>query len=157
MNLFEGSNFNELKREAARLDTEAALDAFIDKISEDESISDVAYENLRHYAIDCYYKKEFERIEQQKASRVASESLTYPEDMWINTSLKESVQGPGYVIKAWAEPGQKKTGMPAFDSAKQGIVYQEFDDVLAALKTDKLSELGAYEITWIKSNEAEDK
>jgi hypothetical protein len=67
-------------------------------------------------------------------------------------NLTESAEGGYYVIKAWAEPGQK-AGTPAFDSAKKGTKYATYDDVLAALKTSELDELGAYEITWIKSGE----
>ena len=62
--------------------------------------------------------------------------------------LKEKVEGPGYVIKAWSNP--EKTHL-VFDSAKKGIKYTDFEDVLTALKTTQLSGLGVYEITWVKS------
>lgn len=69
-----------------------------------------------------------------------------------NVSLTEAAQAPGYAIKAWENPEMKK-GTPAFDSTKKGKLYATFDEVLAALKTSELSELGAYEITWIKTGE----
>lgn len=65
-------------------------------------------------------------------------------------SLKEAVEGPGYVIKAWDNPEMKK-GIPSFDSAKAGIKYETYDEVLAALKSSELSEKGAYEITWVQT------
>lgn len=64
--------------------------------------------------------------------------------------LQEKLEGPGYMIKAWSAPEQK-SGTPAFDSAKVGVVYPDFEEVLEALKSSELSDLGAYEITWIKS------
>lgn len=67
--------------------------------------------------------------------------------------LQEKLEGPGYVIKAWASPEQK-SGTPAFDSAKANIMYPEFEEVIAALQSADLSELGAYEITWVKSGTA---
>lgn len=66
--------------------------------------------------------------------------------------LKEAVDGPSYVIKAWDNPEMKK-GIPVFDSAKAGIKYESYDDVLAALKSSELAEKGAYEITWVKTGE----
>ena len=65
------------------------------------------------------------------------------------TALREEVEGPGYVIKAWDTPD--KNGLPKFDSAKADKKYASYDEVLAALKTSELDEMGAYEITWIKS------
>lgn len=70
--------------------------------------------------------------------------------------LQEAVEGPGYVIKAWSAPEQKKIGSPVFDSAKKGIKYPDFDAVLAALKTSELDGIGAYEITWVKSGESQE-
>lgn len=64
--------------------------------------------------------------------------------------LQEKLEGPGYVIKAWASPEQK-SGTPTFDSTKANIIYPEFEEVIAALQTSELSELGAYEITWVQS------
>jgi hypothetical protein len=69
--------------------------------------------------------------------------------------LQEKLAGPGYVIKAWSDPEQK-SGTPAFDSAKANIMYPDFDAVLDALASDKLAELGAYEITWVKSDLTEE-
>lgn len=69
-------------------------------------------------------------------------------------NLKEEVEGPCYMIKAWASPEDKKSGAPAFDSVKTGKKYKDFEEVLSALKTNELSDLGAYEINWIKSGEA---
>lgn len=66
------------------------------------------------------------------------------------TQLQEKLEGPGYMIKAWADPEQK-SGTPTFDSAKVNVIYPDFDAVLEALKLSDLSELGAYEITWVKS------
>ncbi len=65
--------------------------------------------------------------------------------------LQEKLAGPGYIIKAWSDPEQK-SGAPAFDSAKANIMYPDFDAVLDALASDKLADLGAYEITWVKSD-----
>ena len=76
------------------------------------------------------------------------------EELSRGAALQEAVEAPGYIIKAWENPEMKK-GTPAFDSSKNGKKYPEFDDVLAALKTPELSELGAYEITWIKTGETE--
>lgn len=65
------------------------------------------------------------------------------------TALHEAVDGPCYVIKAWDTPD--KNGLPKFDSAKAGKKYATYNDVLAALKSSELDEMGAYEITWVKS------
>jgi hypothetical protein len=70
--------------------------------------------------------------------------------------LTEAVEGPGYVIKAWSDAKQK-SGIPTFDSVKKGVKYNTWADVLAALKTSELDELGAYEIIWVKSGEKLDK
>jgi hypothetical protein len=67
-------------------------------------------------------------------------------------ALKEALKGPGYMIKAWSAPSQK-SGTPAFDSEKTGKLYADWDAVLKALEASDLSELGAYEITWIPSHE----
>lgn len=66
--------------------------------------------------------------------------------------LKEEVEGPGYVIKAWDTPDKKR--IPTFDSVKQGKKYKDFDEVLAALQSSELSDLGAYEVTWVKTGES---
>lgn len=66
------------------------------------------------------------------------------------TSLKEEAPKPGYVIKAWDNPELKSTGLPSFDSEKNGIRYESFDEVVSVLSSE-LSDLGAYEITWIQS------
>ena len=68
------------------------------------------------------------------------------------TALQEGAVGfdSYYAIKAWDASWQKKSGMPSFDSEKKGIKYKNFDEVLAALKSDDLSYLGAYEITNVK-------
>lgn len=68
------------------------------------------------------------------------------------TALREAVEGPCYVIKAWDTPDKK--GLPKFDSAKAGKKYASYDELLAAMKTTELDEMGAYEITWVKSGEA---
>lgn len=73
-------------------------------------------------------------------------------ELGAQASLKEKLEGPGYAVKAWAEPSQK-SGIPSFDSVKAGIIYPEFEEVLEALKSPELSDLGAYEIIWIKSGE----
>lgn len=66
------------------------------------------------------------------------------------TTLKEETSNPGYVIKAWDNPELKSTSSPSFDSEKKGIRYESFDEVISVL-SGELSELGAYEITWIQS------
>ena len=66
------------------------------------------------------------------------------------TSLTEETKNPGYVIKAWENPELKTTSFPYFDSEKEGIRYESFDEVISVL-SGELSELGAYEITWIQS------
>lgn len=78
------------------------------------------------------------------------------QELDTKASLKEKLNGPGYVLKAWAAPENKTSGSPSFDSSKAGIIYPEFDEVLEALKSSKLEGLGAYEITWIKSGESID-
>ena len=70
------------------------------------------------------------------------------EELAARAALKEEVKSPGYVIKAWNNP--EKTSL-VFDSEAKGIRYPEFEEVIKALQTDELSELGVYEITWIKS------
>lgn len=77
------------------------------------------------------------------------------EELANGSILQEAVEGPGYAIKAWDTPEAKTSGTPVYDSTKEGTKYAEFDDVIKALSTSKLSELGAYEITWIKSGEAD--
>lgn len=72
------------------------------------------------------------------------------EELAARAALTEAVEGPRYVIKAWSDSEQKATSNPTFDSDKQGVKYEEFDDVIKALQSSELSELGAYEITWIK-------
>ncbi len=67
--------------------------------------------------------------------------------------LKEEVEGPGYVILAWDSPEQKKSGSPKYNSAKDGKKYKDFAEVLTALQSSELSDLGAYEITWVKTGE----
>jgi len=67
------------------------------------------------------------------------------------STLTEAIAGPCYIIKAWDTPD--KRGLPKFDSAKAGKKYTTYNDVLAALKTPELDEMGAYEIIWIKSGE----
>lgn len=69
-------------------------------------------------------------------------------------NLREEVEGPCYAIKAWASPEDKTSGSPVFDSVKSGRKYKDFDEVLAALQTSELSDLGAYEINWIKTGKA---
>lgn len=66
------------------------------------------------------------------------------------TALKEETSNPGYVIKAWDNPELKSTSSPSFDSEKKGTRYESFDEVISVL-SGELSELGAYEITWIQS------
>ena len=66
--------------------------------------------------------------------------------------LKEEVEGPGYIIKAWDTPD--KNGFPSINTAKQGKKYKDFDEVLEALKSSELSDLGAYEIVWVKTGES---
>ena len=66
------------------------------------------------------------------------------------TSLKEEAPKPGYVIKAWNNPELKSTSFPSFDSEKNGIRYESFDEAVSVLSSE-LSDLGAYEITWIQS------
>lgn len=68
----------------------------------------------------------------------------------VEEALTEGVTGPGYIIKAWDNP-ELKSGTPSFDSEKEGKLYSDFDDVLAALNSGDLDGLGAYEITWIQS------
>jgi hypothetical protein len=73
------------------------------------------------------------------------------EEMGVSeTSLKEEAPKPGYVIKAWDNPELKSTSFPSFDSEKNGIRYESFDEVISVLSSE-LSDLGAYEITWIQS------
>ena len=66
------------------------------------------------------------------------------------TTLKEETLNPGYVIKAWDNPELKTSGSPSFDSEKNGIRYESFDEVISVLSSE-LSDLGAYEITWMQS------
>lgn len=68
-----------------------------------------------------------------------------------NTLTEAAEVKPGYVLKIWDYPEAKKSGAPSYDSAKEGISYPDFDAVIEALKSEKHSEKGAYEITWIKS------
>jgi hypothetical protein len=70
------------------------------------------------------------------------------EELAARAALKEEVKSPGYVIKAWNNP--EKTSL-VFDSEAKDIRYPEFEDVVKALQTNELSDLGVYEITWIKS------
>jgi hypothetical protein len=70
------------------------------------------------------------------------------EELAARATLKEEVKSPGYVIKAWNNP--EKTSL-VFDSEAKDIRYPEFEDVIKALQTNELSDLGVYEITWIKS------
>lgn len=70
------------------------------------------------------------------------------EELAARATLKEEVKGPGYAIKAWNNP--EKTSL-VFDSEAKDIRYPEFEDVIKALQTNELSDLGVYEITWIKS------
>lgn len=65
------------------------------------------------------------------------------------TFLKEE-QKPlhGYVVKAWPTPDKNGSGM--IDTAKKGVAYATFDELIKALQTDELEEKGAYEITWVK-------
>lgn len=65
--------------------------------------------------------------------------------------LKEAVEGAGYVIKAWSSTEQKASGTPTYDSVKEGKTFKDFAAVIEALQSSELSELGAYEITWVKS------
>lgn len=67
--------------------------------------------------------------------------------------LQEDVETAGYIIKAWENPGLKDSSNPAFDSEKAGNKYPDFDAVLAALSSEELSGLGAYEITWVPTKE----
>jgi hypothetical protein len=67
------------------------------------------------------------------------------------TKLQEQYDEPGYVIKAWDSPEAKTSGLPSFDSSKDGTKYPSFDEVISMLQSEQLSDLGAYEITWIKS------
>jgi hypothetical protein len=64
--------------------------------------------------------------------------------------LKEDEQKPlrGYVVKAWDTPDKNGAGM--IDTAKKGVAYATFEDLIKALQTDELDEKGAYEITWVK-------
>ena len=71
-----------------------------------------------------------------------------------DNELKEAVEGPGYVIRVWDRPENKKSGMPSYDSIKAGKKYADFDEVLAVLRSSEFSEKGAYEITWIKTDES---
>lgn len=73
------------------------------------------------------------------------------EELAKGPALHEEIEGPCYIIKAWQNPARKKTGMPDFDSLKNGKTYTTYDEVLAALNTAELSGLGAYEITWVQS------
>lgn len=68
--------------------------------------------------------------------------------------LKEAVEGPGYVIKAWDSPESKKSGSPKYNSAKDGQKYKTFEEVISALQSSNLSDMGAYEITWVKTGES---
>jgi hypothetical protein len=36
------------------------------------------------------------------------------------------------------------------DTAKKGVAYATFEELIKALQTDELDEKGAYEITWVK-------
>lgn len=74
-----------------------------------------------------------------------------------STTLQEAVEGPGYIIKAWADPEQKGTSNPTFNSAAKGIKYDDYAAVIKALQTAELDELGAYEIIWVKSGTAVEK
>lgn len=89
----------------------------------------------------------------QMVREMVQEELGTAAEAKDQTTLQEKLEGPGYVIKAWAAPEQKK-GTPTFDSEKSGIIYPDFAEVLEALQSSDLSELGAYEITWIKSGES---
>ena len=70
------------------------------------------------------------------------------EELAARATLKEEVNGPGYAIKAWNN--SDKTSV-VFDSEAKGIRYPAFEDVVKALQTNELSDLGVYEITWIIS------
>lgn len=67
-----------------------------------------------------------------------------------STPLKEE-QKPlhGYVVKAWSTPDKNSSGM--IDTAKNGIAYATFDELIKALQTDELEEKSVYEITWLRS------
>jgi hypothetical protein len=67
------------------------------------------------------------------------------------TKLQEEVQGPGYIIKAWEKADLKDASNPTYDSAKKGVIYKDYEDVLTALKSSELDCLGAYEITWVQT------
>lgn len=72
------------------------------------------------------------------------------EELEASGTLLKEEQKPlhGYVVKAWQIPDKKSGGM--VDTAKKGVAYATFEDLIKALQTDELEEKGAYEITWLK-------
>lgn len=75
------------------------------------------------------------------------------EELGTETALQEDYDKSGYVIKAWSNADFKTSGTPVFDSSKDGTMYTDFEEVLEVLRSSKLSDLGAYEITWVSSND----
>lgn len=72
------------------------------------------------------------------------------EELEASGTLLKEEQKPlhGYVVKAWPTPDKNGSGM--IDTAKKGVAYATFDELIKALQTDELDEKGAYEITWVK-------
>lgn len=72
------------------------------------------------------------------------------EELAASGTLLKEEQKPlhGYVVKAWPTPDKNGSGM--IDTAKKGVAYATFDELIKALQTDELEEKSVYEITWLR-------
>lgn len=72
------------------------------------------------------------------------------EELEASGTLLKEEQKPlhGYVVKAWPTPDKNGSGM--IDTAKKGVAYATFDELIKALQTDELEEKSVYEITWLR-------
>jgi hypothetical protein len=111
----------------------AAVASLVDQLkAQHESLERTATEDA-----DAWYDMEWDEAEPEEDEKPA---LTEAAEVKAH-----------YAIKVWDNPEAKKSGSPSFDSEAKEIAYADFDKVLEALRSNDLSEKGAYEITWIKS------